>query len=1001
MSELESIIEEKLIAQLTAGKSQWNYRDDLKTEADLWANFKYILEQNNKSVLDDTELSEQEFEQVKNQVTFPSFYRAGQWLVGENGRVFVHVQRGNETLHLCVMNHEHLAGGTSVYEVVRQYQTLKQTDEEERKRRFDVTLLINGLPMIHIELKNRDHSYLDGFWQIKNYIKEGQFRGIYSAVQLFVVSNAVETKYFPAGSDIELKKNFLSGWVDENNKPVGDYLAFAEQVLKIPMAHEMIAKYTVLDDDRKRLITLRPYQIHAIEAIREASRHGQSGFIWHTTGSGKTLTSYKATRNLLMDIPSIDKTIFLIDREDLDTQTSLDFQSYAKFDTIDVDDTEFVDSLLKKLINGKRQLIVTTRQKLNILLKRRMEGKEETKEYKKLKSLKLAFVVDECHRAISPRMKKIFSDFFPNSLWYGFTGTPRFSENAYPQLGDLPRTTEELYGPILHQYTIKEAVHDRAVLGFMIENLGPNYVVTEEQETEIYESDEHMLRVIDTIINKSEKRFGFANGKGKTYEAILTTSSIPRAQRYYQLFKRVKNGEMSVKIDEKIKRVLPDFPKVAITYSIQENTSETSVNEEKMSEALNDYSEMFNLTSKFTIDNINGYNKSLNKRLARKQEKYKNRAEQLDIVIVVNRLLTGFDAPALSTVFIDRPPMQPHEIIQTFSRSNRIFDENKTDGQIVTFQSPNAFKEAIDDALRLYTAGTSATLIAPDWDVIKNNFETALQQLREIAPTPADTIELSNKERRMFLKIFQRFDRAFGQIQAFSTYDPKMLEEYPFTMEEYDDYAAHYQNILEEIRKNDPDDDESVDDGEGEEGGIDEPFDFEYDLISHGTVKIDYEYILNLIQDIVDGDDDESEEIEAGRIKKILQIKEHIDEMSKDNPQLACLLEQLFDDIIANSEKYKNVQVSMILEQMRIEAIHQMLVDFSKKWFVEYEAVQFAVDRFRGEEIPNKKALVDAANYASYKESTDNALSKFSYQSSLKKELLELIVNEIVPLRRD
>ena len=282
------------------------------------------------------------------------------------------------------MNNEHVAGGSSVYEVINQYQAFKDdNDVNARDRRFDVTLLINGIPLIHIELKNKEHSYMDGYRQIKKYIAEGKFHGIFSNVQMFVVSNAVDTKYFSAARDTELNKKFLTGWIDRENMPVCDYIDFAEVVLRIPQAHEMVTKYTVLDNDKKKLLILRPYQIHAIEAMREASKAGKSGYIWHTTGSGKTMTSYKATRNLLMDIPSIQKTVFLIDRKDLDLQTKGAFQSYADNDTIDVDDTEHVGSLIKKLADDNRQMIVTTRQKMQVMINRRL--KEGTKEYRVLK----------------------------------------------------------------------------------------------------------------------------------------------------------------------------------------------------------------------------------------------------------------------------------------------------------------------------------------------------------------------------------------------------------------------------------------------------------------------------------------------------------------------------------------------------------------------------------------------------------------------------------------
>ena len=242
MPELEKIIEEKLIDQLIYGDSQWIYRKDLKTEEDLWKNFKYILEQNNKDRLNGESLSESEFEQVKNQLQFSSFYKAGEWLVGENGKVQVHVQRDTERLHLVVMNHEHIAGGSSVYEVINQYSALKNEEDDTlpaRDRRFDVTLMINGLPMIHIELKNRQHSYMDGFHQIKKYIGEGKFTGIFSAVQMFVVSNGEDTKYFAAANDTELNPKFMSGWVDRDNNAVTNYLDFAKSVLRIPEAHEI------------------------------------------------------------------------------------------------------------------------------------------------------------------------------------------------------------------------------------------------------------------------------------------------------------------------------------------------------------------------------------------------------------------------------------------------------------------------------------------------------------------------------------------------------------------------------------------------------------------------------------------------------------------------------------------------------------------------------------------------------------------------------------------
>ena len=987
MSELESMIEEKLIEQLIYGDSQWTYREDLKTEEDLWANFRYILEQNNKDRLDGEGLSDSEFEQVKNQLQFSSFYKAGEWLVGENGKVMVHVQRDMEKLHLVVMNHEHIAGGSSVYEVINQYKALKSDDEDStdvRDRRFDVTLMINGLPMIHIELKNKQHSYMDGFWQIKKYIGEGKFTGIFSAVQMFVVSNGVDTRYFAAAGDTELNPKFMSGWVDRKNNPVSDYLSFAKSVLRIPQAHEMIARYTVLDEDSRRLILLRPYQIHAIESIREASKTGESGFVWHTTGSGKTLTSYKATRNLLMDIPSIDKTIFLIDRKDLDTQTTMAFQAYANNDLVDVDETDNVNDLKKKLKSADRQVIVTTIQKMQILISKRLQ--EGTPDFDKIKNLRVAFVVDECHRAVTPKTKRELERFFGRSLWYGFTGTPRFAENPYPQMGDLPRTTEELYGKCLHSYTIQNAIHDKAVLGFQVEHNGPKNM-TDETDSSQYDNEAHMLKVLDVILNKSYYKLGFQNGKGMTYECMLTTKSIQVAQKYYELLTRVKNGETSLVIDEKIRQVLPDFPKFAITYSVTENEEGSHVNQEKMQKSLDDYNGMFG--TKYEMSQIQSYNANLNKRLARKDARFKSRREQLDLVIVVDRLLTGFDAPCMSTIFIDRQPMGPHDLIQAFSRTNRIYDTNKTYGQIVTFQAPMLFKKCVDNAVKLYSAGSTETALLAEWDEVEPAFRKALSALKICAEKPSDIPGMSMKEKKIFSKMFQEFDSLFAQLKSFTKYDDSMLETYGITETEYEDYAGHYKNVMEEIR-------DSKDHGDSDSG--DTQVDQDYELMAYSSTKIDYEYIINLIQNIVTPTEEDEEITPQERQKKLEEIKQYVAELRKDNEKVADLMSNLIADIEKDDRKYRGKSILNIIENMKRDCVEKVISDFCIQWYASKDDVMYAAIHYRNGKIPNETAIKATIDYTSYKEAQETALPKYKFYNRMMAELKKTLDEEIKPL---
>ena len=987
MSELESMIEEKLIEQLIYGDSQWTYREDLKTEEDLWANFRYILEQNNKDRLDGEGLSDSEFEQVKNQLQFSSFYKAGEWLVGENGKVMVHVQRDMEKLHLVVMNHEHIAGGSSVYEVINQYKALKSDDEDStdvRDRRFDVTLMINGLPMIHIELKNKQHSYMDGFWQIKKYIGEGKFTGIFSAVQMFVVSNGVDTRYFAAAGDTELNPKFMSGWVDRKNNPVSDYLSFAKSVLRIPQAHEMIARYTVLDEDARRLILLRPYQIHAIESIREASKTGESGFVWHTTGSGKTLTSYKATRNLLMDIPSIDKTIFLIDRKDLDTQTTMAFQAYANNDLVDVDKTDNVNDLKKKLKSADRQVIVTTIQKMQILISKRLQ--EGTSDFDKIKNLRIAFVVDECHRAVTPKTKRELERFFGRSLWYGFTGTPRFAENPYPQMGDLPRTTEELYGKCLHSYTVQNAIHDKAVLGFQVEHNGPKNM-TDETDSSQYDNEAHMLKVLDVILNKSYYKLGFQNGKGMTYECMLTTKSIQVAQKYYELLTRVKNGETSLVIDEKIRQVLPDFPKFAITYSVTENEEGSHVNQEKMQKSLNDYNDMFG--TKYEMSQIQSYNANLNKRLARKDARFKSRREQLDLVIVVDRLLTGFDAPCMSTIFIDRQPMGPHDLIQAFSRTNRIYDTNKIYGQIVTFQAPKLFKKCVDNAVKLYSAGSTETALLAEWDEVEPAFRKALSALKICAEKPSDIPGMSMKEKKIFAKMFQEFDSLFAQLKSFTKYDDSMLETYGITETEYEDYAGHYKNVMEEIR-------DSKDHGDSDSG--DTQVDQDYELMAYSSTKIDYEYIINLIQNIVTPTEEDEEITPQERLKKLEEVKQYVAELRKDNEKVADLMSNLIADIEKDDRKYRGKSILNIIENMKRDCVEKVISDFCIQWYASKDDVMYAAIHYRNGKIPNETAIKATVDYTSYKEAQETALPKYKFYNRMMAELKKTLDEEIKPL---
>jgi type I restriction enzyme R subunit len=1017
MSELESNIEKSLINQLTLGVSQWTYRPDIKNTEQLWANFRTKLNQNNIGVLRGQEITDLEMEQIKAYMAEQgaSTYKAALWLAGEHGIAQIPLVREDAslgTVSLMALNNREVAGGHSSYEVINQF----SPSDADRDRRFDVSLLVNGIPLVHIELKNQDHPYMDAFRQIQKYCREGQFCGLFSFVQMFVVSNGTDTKYIASNINGEMGEKFLTSWVDEENKRVNGYLDFAKAALNVPMAHLMVGKYSVIDEANRRQILLRPYQIHAITKVREASRKNNSGYVWHTTGSGKTLTSYTVTKNLL-DIPSIDKTIFLIDRKDLDKQTSDDFRSYAYNDDIDIDKTENTRDLEKKLLSNTRVAIVTTIQKLqNIIRKYSSDSLDATALKKKnnLRNKRIAFVVDECHRTVSPQTKKELDDFFGEpgrpSLWFGFTGTPIFAENKREALGNLARTTEELYGPILHKYTIKEAIHDGAVLGFQIQSMGKgkeslqeialqNNLETQDKLADMSETDleklvlrrceasnqdlynnpTHREKVVDYILNRSSGKFNINAGAGNTFEAMLTCSSIKEAQAYYKLFKEFKNRG---KIKEGILSKLPDFPKVAITYTVGENEDGAQVNQKEMAEALKDYKEMFP-KAPADISDLNAYNADLNKRLARKESRYRRREEQLDLVIVVDRLLTGFDAPCLSTIFLDRPPMKPQHLIQAFSRTNRIFNATKRYGQVVTLQYPLEYSKKIDEALLLYSNGGASEVSAPAWKTIKHDLKQAAQELKALTISSEDIDESSPEsieKIKLFVRAFQKVDRLLSSAQVYDEFeDEEERNSLGITVQKLQSMAGLYQNAREKIKK---------------EGG-DDPnplmLDLDYELEAVKSFEVNYNYLMNLIQTFVPNEKTtEKTEIDP---KADARVKKFIELYKRSNTAIGEIIEKFWDDLKQEPNNFAGKDVLVIMYSRVREIQDVALQMFSEEWAVPIEELNAVRDSWNGGEVPELNG-----NYDEYSGRHDE--SKLRYKHNLRKAAKKLFINTLAPLQQ-
>ena len=984
-------IEKQLITQLVTGESQWTYREDLKTEEQLWDNFFTKLAQNNVALLADHPLTEQEKRQIQNQLNFVSYYDAAKWLVGENGIAKVEVQREDAslgTIRLSVIWRDNIAAGKSSYEVVNQVERDKAYPQDQ-DRRMDVTLLINGLPMIHIELKSPGVGFLKAFYQIEKYDREGKFRGIYSSLQMFVVTNKVDTRYIAAARENKLNKQFLTKWVDKDNRPVTDLTSFAHEVLSIPRAHQMVMQYSVIDDSKKALILLRPYQIHAIEAVQDASRRQESGYIWHTTGSGKTLTSYKVARNLLQ-IPAIQKTIFVVDRRDLDQQTTSSFLSYAVNDVIDIDETDNTHELVKRLGSNDKRVVVTTIQKITTMMRKFEEGKYQ-RDAGKIKDLRVAFVVDECHRAVTPQMQKEIKAYFRNSLWYGFTGTPIFKENKRKQVGDLAQTTHQQYGELLHEYTVKEAIHDGAVLGFKVDYR--NTIISDMLEEEIpdsaYEDKEHMLEVLDAILNKSQQQLNIPKGVGKSYDAILTVKSIPQAQAYYNLLKSIMAGKERVKVSERVKRHLPDFPKFTITYSVSENEEESIGYQDHMKQVMEDYNQEFD--THFTMADLRGFNTDVNNRLARKQDKYLYRKEQLDLVIVVNRLLTGFDAPCLSTLFIDRKPMQPQDLIQAFSRTNRIFDSSKSYGHIITFQKPLAFKEAVDNALKLYSNGGENEVLAPSWEEEKRNFLRSCSDFQNlITDDPEEGLQIeqiSTPELRKLAKTYQAFDKYLASIRVYKEYDEEELyNQTGLDGEKLERYLGLYRNVLAELKSRVEDDDDG------------EPLDIHYELESIQVDEINYAYILTLIQSLIEQGQSQEKHLSAQDKEA---VDNYIQSLEKTNPNLAQIITELWREVQEHPESYRGQSIANILDQMIEAVIQQHIQVFSKRWYVGEDELRYYVEHYRkgAKKQLGESQLTKSQRYQDYKIEVADALNPLLYKKQIKEACKQLVEEVIEPLR--
>lgn len=1042
----EADIEDKLIDILGEGRNQWTYRKELKTEEDLWKNLRQKIIQNNLARLKDYPLTDKEFETVKTKLLLQTQtpFAAAKWLKGENGIARITIEREDPSLgsvSLILYSNQDIGGGISTYEVVNQIAKGKTT-EQGLDRRFDVTLLINGLPIVQIELKQvyAKDGYIQAFNQIKKYAEEGMFRNnIFSTLQLFVVSNEQVTRYFANALPENMNRKFVFSWRTKDNHKVDNLYEFCKQVLNIPDAHKLIADYTIVseDQDNQLLMVLHPYQIHAIEALFTAASKHQSGYVWHATGSGKTLTSFVSTKLLARKI-GVDRTIMLVDRKDLDNQTTTEFTKFAsEFNTgltsgnnrenqliVGTNSAKELSETLLSDVNSNT-VIVTTRQKLDSALRyaKRQEEKKGTNRFKKLLGQHIVFIVDECHRAVSSEGMEEVKSFFPNSTWFGFTGTPIFEVNKKQAKGNLARTTYDQYGEVLHTYTIKNALEDKSVLGFQVEhehtitdnsihdyiydqliqtekyaNSGGDEltrVITDMEELKresyldnsIYEKDEHIQQVLRKILrpDNAYTKFDFQNGKPQK-AAILTTSSIDMAKKYYHAIKEMTKNQDWLQNEfanhpPRKGRVVedPDFPRVAITYSIDENTEDSTEKQKEMSEIIQDYNAYYNTS--WSLTDLERYNGDINNRLARKRAEFKVFGNQIDLVIVVDRLLTGFDAPTVQTLFVDRN-LTYANLIQAFSRTNRTYPE-KEKGLIVTFRKPATMQKNVEEATKLYSEEKEESgLIYPTYKESKKRFKKAHKGFQKVINQAEPIDEKASLEKRVdYVKAYQELANSYEAIVTYDDYndDMEISRALKKQAEVVEENAGVYETIKATVIEEKDEDPETLDLSEIEFYGNHQA----------KTYDIDTTYINQLLTTYSANNKNIRDEIEQALQK--LNKEEAVREVYRS------ILHG-----IDTGEVNEKTDRFTVKRDYFTKAKDHAIKQFSFTWCVSEDelytsAVQYNVG---DEKIAHIGRIIDSKDFDQYKMNNPEAIP-FKYAQQIKKEWRKVLDDIIFPLEEE
>ncbi|TYS18485.1 type I restriction endonuclease subunit R [Rossellomorea vietnamensis] len=1013
----EKAFQDKYVAKLQQYK--WNAPDFLNgnkqkvTVQDLVNHWRKELNRMNADVLESVPLTDNEFAQVMAKVSqIENSYEAAKLLAMEQSTGKIdgiyrdsHPDVTREQITMTIFKKAQVRGGDSSYNIAREVET-------PNGNRFDIVLLINGLPLINIEQKRTDKSLEEAFNQFKRYYAAGEYVNNFMAFsQMMVMTSEVSTRYFATPKSIQaFNPSFVFHWADKYNRPINHWKDVIGHLLMIPMAHQIVGDYLVIDEakevENRKHMLLRSYQVHALQAVEGAALgwdnedkipHG--GFVWHTTGSGKTITSFK-TALFLSTRAGFDNVVFLVDRKELDSRTSDNFKAYAQYESVTVDDTAHTFQLRKLLSSASTSIVVTTTFKLNYLVKDLIEAKDES-----LSNKKIVFIIDEAHRTTMGDMMVTIKNYFrKNGLFYGYTGTPLFDENKIKGMinekSELIDTTEKLFGRRLHQYTIDEAIADKNVLGFHVDYINTGefesydtlreqiveYKLAEQPDTpkrklerQVYELSElevekeakkrkllfyhdetHIPRVVEEILNNWEDQ-----SQHKVFNAILTVAFKHRVIAYYEEFKKQLAERDDIALN------------VAMTFSFGTDADTKPTDPELIKTMFRDYAAFTGIEYAYG-DKRRGEDAYYEDVVERATRGGSGRnPKNIDLIIVADQLLTGYDSRFINTLYVDRS-LALQGLIQAYSRTNRIHGKEKEFGTIVNFQYPRITEQTVNDALILYgSGGKNSKAIVEPYPVAVEEFVKYSQEVMEILqdPTAWQALERDDEAKEIFVKAFKKANSQLNTIQQY--YEFAWVDEaFGISEHEWLRYVGAYRNVTRDDNPDgDPEDLPILPLGEAKLAG---------------TQKIDAYYIIQLIGEKTTSTNGK-QTVDAETLRIIYQ---HIEELSNmgDFDQ-AELLKQFVKEELEPGNVASDVNFDEAYEEWKRNKLKNEIYKLSQEWGLNGMILEKSLETYSSanpKDIPYIDELTSNVDYGSIENPKTSNLLEHNM------ELLK-VLPEIVP----